>query len=72
MYINKTNQQTFGISCNEAFLRALKNAKKGKKDLKSTKPSLLAQLLMKDPFFLSKEVSDMIKANYFAFLNKVK
>ena len=73
MRVGNINQQSFGVSYSEIMLRTMNVAKRQKGVVKKAVPSLYAQLLMKDEYFLSDEVNDLLKANYFSYLiNNIK
>ncbi len=73
MRVGNINQQSFGVSYSEIMLRTMNVAKQQKGVVKKAEPTLYAQLLMKDEYFLSDEVNDLLKANYFSYLiNNIK
>ena len=68
MQINRINQQSFGVSSNEVMIRAAQLAKKQENTVCTKKPSLYAQLLLKDKLFSSDKVSNLVKSDYFSYL----
>ena len=68
MYINKISQQSFGISYSEIMLKTAQLVKTQQPKINAQKPSLFAQMLLKDKFFTSDKVSDTVKSNYFSYI----